>query len=202
MRRETTLLTLLLVLTCGVSAGCQNTIKIKIEKVIGVSSVSHNSQVGRAMEMAILAMDQVQDSCRDHQDVAAKYVKSLQANPEMLAAKKLNLQAVRGGATRLNTLLENLSSRAHVLRNECASYFEPASPVRSRTTPQDTLHRVVGFNRDFRVRMREVDGVFSKTLLLDRQNPEPSEEERLLFELYNKRGTALANAQAAAAAGF
>ena len=80
MMRMTKLLAV--ALTCVLATGCQNNIQIKVEKVMGVSSVSRNSRIGRQLSRSIDNLNAIISSCEAAHAARLEFISSF-PRPEL-----------------------------------------------------------------------------------------------------------------------
>lgn len=118
--------TLAIAMTCVLAMGCQNNIHMRVEKVLGVSSVSREGRIGRQLFESIHKLNNLIKLCRETQ---AEIDKSPTAGT--LAGYRL--------------ALDEMAKQATKLRNECQAYFDPASGGLKTANPRWTLNAAVEF---------------------------------------------------------
>lgn len=147
MNRHLTMIAPLLLGIAG--AGCQNTIHIRVERVLGVSSVARESQVGRQLDATVDTLTRIIDRCQKTQEDARAFQSQF---PESAASNGAPTRASVGRQLEsYDRALKEIAAGATVLRHECERYFKPGESGAGVPNPRLTLTRV----RDFCEMTRE-----------------------------------------------
>lgn len=138
MKSRTASFSLTMAGLCMVLAGggCQNSLRVRVEKVRGVSSVSRESRVGQTLEEAIENLTRVKEQCTALDRSLSDYVLGF---PE--DQREAELSHVSG----YQTVLSQTKAAAESLIAECESAFRPASADGVVVVPRATLRKA----RDF-----------------------------------------------------
>jgi len=154
MTRTTKLAMFTLVLSSLLTGGCQNTIHVRVEKVLGVSSVSRDSRVGRQLDQAIESLTKLIGDCNNMETALDEYIQSLEpARREDITNFSLPWREVLTGRR----------ESARALREECLSLFT-AKPEGARLIPREQLHRVAAFSDETQRIIRDWRKVFEKVI--------------------------------------
>jgi hypothetical protein len=126
-------------------AGCQNNIHIRVERVLGVSSVSRDSGIGRQISDTVDNLTRIIDRCQDAQASAAEFIAQF---PETAGTPEAPAPTQRSVAAQLESYLialDTIAQRSREFRAECEGWYEPTEAGRRRDDPRGVLGRV----RDF-----------------------------------------------------
>ncbi len=139
--------------TCWLLAGgCQNTIKVKVERVMGVSSLSRNSHMGRQLDDTVDNLTRIIESCRDARAAAQRFIQ--QFPEDVYPPGSAPTQAsVSRQLESYQAALNDIETNARLRRTECEAYF-----VGSEGPPPDpraTLARVRDFCETARADLRD-----------------------------------------------
>ena len=118
-----------LFVVCGLATGCQNTIRVRVEKVVGVSSVSANGRVGRQLHRSI---DNLNAIIRGF-DVARQ-------------ARKDFINSFPDSASTNDKSLTEILDQARELRLQCESCLDRTDEPHHPGDPRAALGRVTRFS--------------------------------------------------------
>ncbi len=113
--------------------GCQNTLRVRVEKVRGVWSVNRESRVGRALEEAVENLTRVKERCFALDRSLSEYVESVPAEKR---------EVERSLTSGYRTVLAETIGGAQALIVECEAAFRPPSSDGTIVIPRATLRKV------------------------------------------------------------
>ncbi len=126
-------------LAMPLETGCQNKIRVRVEKVRGVSSVSRDSRVGHRLEEAIESLTRLREQCRLLEKSLDEYVDAFPTDQ-----REAELSFTSG----IRTVIRNTLTTADKLIEQCDSMFNVpglGSPDAPFVAPRKTLREVQEF---------------------------------------------------------
>jgi hypothetical protein len=120
---------------CSLSAGCQNKLSVRVERVLGADStrLDPDSRLGRQLDAAVADLGGIRESCRR---ADGRWREFLEACPEEVRP---------GVAATLSTVTDTfagIGNEADDLRRECLGYFELGDVTPSTSDLRTTLRKV------------------------------------------------------------
>ncbi|NOS99852.1 MAG: hypothetical protein HOP29_04425 [Phycisphaerales bacterium] len=131
---------------CGLSAGCQNRLSVRVEKVLGVSStrLDPDSRLGRQLDAAIVDLTNI--SARRAEFVRAR--DTFLDKSESAELRDAKAEILTGVSQSYDEIAEN----AGTLRAQCEGYFGLEDVALSSSELRTTLRRVRQFLYESRAR--------------------------------------------------
>jgi hypothetical protein len=156
-----------LVMLVSLAAGCQNTLTVRVEKIMGVSAsrLRPESRLGRALDARIKDLSSFSRSCGTCVDAIDRFVAEFPTEKQDIASASLESE---------RSLFVELRSKASELRTACRQFYK------SDKIMQDAP--------DVRATIRQVDEFFERALEDVRYSQEAMRERNALAKLLKSAG--------------